>query len=373
MRIPQLALRLVLLITFITVLVVSSSVFAGTSLLAPSIAATPTPALSPTPEFNPTPTPCFSVLNPSLAGTESKILPEKFDVCSFDWAPDGKAILFEGKIQGEDATKMRIWYWSLDPALEPVPLTNTSELIDSSPRWSPDSAKAVIIRRSYKKTSRGGLTASLWTKEMDGGAGRQITQGPEDRDPFWSPDGTQIVFSRGQGPYKSQLAVVNANGEGPVRILCGQDNEMLTAPWWGKDGRIYFTRQTLTTKNVTVSGQTYQVTEPGKGSIWMVNPGDGAQAPVIENEYDNRTPALSPDGSRLAFVSDRNPATDTDNKFDRGNLYIKDLKTGVIYFVTSKVALRGGYLSFSPDGGKLAFLTFRGIRPAVWVINLPWI
>jgi Tol biopolymer transport system component len=371
MRMRQLALRLVLPVTFIAIIIGSSGIFARTASPTPSITASPTPISSPTPETKPSPTPYFSVFSPSLAGTETKLLPEKYDVCSFDWAPNGKALVFEGKIQGEDATKMRIWYWSLDPTLEPTALTNTDQLIDSSPRWSTDSAKIVMIRRSYKKTSRSNLTATLWTKEIEGGAGKQITSGPEDRDPFWSPDGAQIVFSRGQGPYKSQLAIVNANGDGSVRILGGQDGEMFTAPWWGKDGRIYFTKQTLATKNVTVSGQTYQVTEPGKGSIWMVNPEDGSMTVVIENEYDNRTPALSPDGTKLAFVSDRILSKDTENKFDRGNLYIKDLKTGAIFFVTNKVALRGGYLSFSPDGKKLAFLTFRSIHPAVWVINLP--
>jgi Tol biopolymer transport system component len=371
MRVRQLALRFVILTILITISMGSRAIFAGTVSPMPSVAASLTPGLSPTPETKPTPTSFFSTLNPSLAGTETKILPDNYDVCSFDWAPNGKALVFEGKIQGEDATKMRIWYWSLEPANEPVPLTNTDQLIDSAPRWSPDSEKVVMIRRSYKKTSRGNLTATLWTKEMEGGAGNQITQGPEDRDPFWSPDGAQIVFSRGQGPYKSQLAVVNATGDGPVRILGGQDGEMLTAPWWGKDGRIYFTRQTLTTKSVTVSGQTYQITEPGKGSIWVVNSEDGSMGAVIENEFDNRTPALSPDGTKLAFVSDRNPTKDTSNKFDRGNLYIKDLKTGAISYVTNKVALRGGYLSWSPDGKKLAFLTFRSIHPAVWVINIP--
>jgi TolB protein len=308
----------------------------------------------------------------NLPGTEIQLLPKNFDVWSCDWSPDGKALVFSGKLQGEDSAKMRIWYWSLDPANDPVPLTNTDQFIDFSPRWSPDGTKVVMSRRSFPvKSNNVNVGASIWLKEIPSGAGKQLSMGPEDRDPFWAPDGTQLVFSRSQGPYRGQLFIANI-GEGFCKLLTGQEGELLISPWWGKDGNIYYTKLSPTPKTVGVSGQNYQVMDFGKGSIWSINSTSKNIKPVISDDYDNRLPALSPDGQRLAFVSNRIPTKEGNGKFDRGSLFIKNMNNGEIYFITNKVGLNGGSLSWSPDGKKLAFFTFRSIRPAIWVINLPY-
>jgi Tol biopolymer transport system component len=303
----------------------------------------------------------------NLSGTEIQLLPKNFDVWSCDWAPDGKALVFSGKLQGEDSAKMRIWYWPLDPAGDPTPLTNTDQFIDFSPRWSPDGQKILMSRRSFPVKTGG---STIWLKELPGGAGRQLSTGTEDREPSWSPDGTQMVFSRGKGPYHGQLYIVNISN-GVAELLTGREGELLTSPWWGRDGNIYFTRLTPSPKTVAVSGQSYQVMDFGRGSIWSINPVTRATNVVISDEYDNRLPALSPDGQKLAFVSNRAATKEGNGKFDRGSLFVKKMKSGEIYYITNKVGLNGGSLTWSPDGKKLAFFTFRSIRPSIWVINLP--
>jgi Periplasmic component of the Tol biopolymer transport system len=307
----------------------------------------------------------------NLPGTEIQLLPKNFDIWSCDWSPDGKALVFSGKLQGEDSAKMRIWYWSLDPASDPQPLTNTDQFIDFSPRWSPDGTKILMSRRNFPvKAGNTSAGSCIWLKELPSGNGKQLSTGPEDRDPFWSPDGTQMVFSRGKGPYRGQLYVTNMN-DGASRLLSGQEGELLTSPYWGRDGIVYYTKLTPSPKTVVVAGQKYEVMDFGKGSIWSVNPVTNVTAPVINDEYDNRLPALSPDGQRLAFVSNRVTTKEGNGKFDRGGLFIKKLNSGEIYFITNKVGLNGGSLSWSPDGKKLAFFTFRSIRPSIWVMNLP--
>ncbi len=312
-----------------------------------------------------------SPLVANLPGTEIQLLPKNYDVWSCDWSPDSKAIVFAGKMQGEDSTKMRIWYWALDPVADPVPLTNTDQMIDFSPRWSPDGTKIVMSRRIFPvKSNNTTISSSIWMKELPSGSGRQLSSGTEDRDPFWSPDGPQVVFSRGKGPYSGQLYTLNIK-DNSLKLLAGEEGELLMSPWWGKDGNIYYTKLTPSPKTVTVSGQNYQVMDFGKGSIWSINPLTNTTHAIINDDYDNRLPALSPDGSKLAFVSNRIPTKDGNGKFDRGSLFIKKMHINEIYYVTNKVGLNGGSLSWSPDGKKLAFFTFRSIRPAIWVINIP--
>lgn len=306
----------------------------------------------------------------SIAGTETRLLPANIDVWACDWAPDGKSLVFCGKAQGDAATKMRIWHWAQEPVGDPSPLTSTDGFIDFSPRWAPDGKKIAIIRRSIGKSDSVNINSALWLKEIPGGAGRQLTKGPQDRDPSWSPDGTKIVFSRGQGPYQAKLYIADLNAN-VSKMLAGNDGELLNTPWWGVDGKIYFTKLSPYTKTVNVSGQSYQVMDFGRGGIWAIEPSSKVIEPVVVDEFDNRLPALSPDGSKLAFVSNRNQDKEGNGKYDRGSLYIKDLKTGEIIYITNKVGLNGGSLSWRPDGKRLAFFTFRSIRPAIWVINIP--
>lgn len=306
-------------------------------------------------------------LAPNLAGSETRLLPANYDIWACDWAPDGKTMVFAGKMQGEDSVKMRIWYWPLDPVSDPAPLTNTDQLIDFSPRYSPDGTKIAMIRRS---AARSNLVSAVWLKDLKSGAGRQVSNGPTDRDPCWSPDGTKIVFSRGQGVYQAALKSINL-ADGALRDLAGREGELLNSPWWGSNGRIYYTKFTPAPKNTVMGGKTYQVMDFGRGAIWECNPGDGSSRPVVADEFDNRLPVLSPDGVLLAFVSTRPGGKDDNGKYDRGSLFIKNLNTGEISFVTGKVSLNGGSLAWSRDGKKLAFFTFRSIRPAIWVLNMP--
>ncbi|TCL73226.1 Tol biopolymer transport system component [Hydrogenispora ethanolica] len=314
----------------------------------------------------PAPVPPYAA---GLAGTETRLLPGNYDIWSCDWSPDAKRMAFAAKMQGEESGRMRTWLWSLDPVANPAAITGNDPYLDFTPRWSPDGARLAIVRRSTARSNTG-TTAAIWLRDMATGTAHPLTQGGNDRDPSWSPDGSQIVFSRAIGPFRAQLMIVNV-ADGATRVLAGGDNEILTNPWWGRDGRIYFTRIRPVTKKVSINNQHYQVQDFGKGSIWSLAPEERTAQPVLVDDYDNRSPALAPDGQWLAFVSNRIVVKDGNGKFDRGGLYVKNIASGAVYFITNKVALIGGSLAWSPDGRKLAFFTYRSIRPAIWVIALP--
>jgi len=97
------------------------------------------------------------------------------------------------------------------------------------------------------------------------------------------------------------------------------------------------------------------MTDRARRSIWLVDPGTGAQTPVASDDTSNLSPRWSPDGTRLAYVS---------AGANGAQLYVRWMATGR----SAKVATleqAPNDIAWSPDGKTLAFtmLTLDEGRP----------
>ena len=301
------------------------------------------------------------------------LLPEEYDVWSCDWAKNGR-VVFAGKLQGEEAEKIRLWIFQPGTGGEPLHWTGTGSLIDFSPRWSPQGDGVVMVRRRPESVTGEGTASSIWWKAYTSGEGRQLTSGPWDRDPAWSPEGKSVVFVRGDGPFLSALAVVAKEG-GDVTQLTAFKEGYITAPVWAGN-RIYFTRLELEPTEISLPAAggggdaRYRSYKLGKGGIWYLDLATGEEKPLIVDEHDNRYSAVSPDGRYLAFVSTGGITPDKRKlPRDRAALFVYDLKTGRRRLVAGEVNSNGAAPVWSPDGKKLVFFSFRRNRPAMWVTN----
>jgi Tol biopolymer transport system component len=157
----------------------------------------------------------------------------------------------------------------------------------------------------------------------------------------YSPDGTEIVFSR----FGEQTGIwkMTAAGElaGPPAVRLAFEGEWQHQPAWSPDGeRIYF---------VSVAPR------PGGFGIYTVDASTGEPATQIsgrEEGWENYgEPAPSPDGRTLAFLS-AGPSF--------SNIILQDLRTGTHRAVLTDPAL-AAYpfvnLEYSPDGRRLLFVS----------------
>jgi TolB protein len=88
---------------------------------------------------------------------------------------------------------------------------------------------------------------------------------------------------------------------------------------------------------------------------------DGADPQVVLNsDYPIMSPTWSPDGSRLAYVSFEG---------NRSAIWIQDLRTGKRYRLTRFKGINGAP-SWSPRGDKIAVTLSKGGSPDIYVINL---
>jgi Tol biopolymer transport system component len=84
--------------------------------------------------------------------------------------------------------------------------------------------------------------------------------------------------------------------------------------------------------------------------LWAISQGDPAPVRLTSGDFDDREPAVSPDGRWVAFASDRNGGWD---------LYLLDLTAGEVRQLTQTASFEG-QPTWSPDGVWLAYEYYAG-------------
>jgi Tol biopolymer transport system component len=169
----------------------------------------------------------------------------------------------------------------------------------------------------------------------DGSSPRRLTEIGNVIDFAVSRDGEQIAFSVPNEAGGVDLWLTDRGGNAPRPALeCGVDR--CQTPDWSPDGgRIAYTRE--------AAGLSPE-SPPGAPRPWVFNLQAGQTAPVYEDPqvigYD---PSWSPDGRRLATVT-----------FDgvQGGIRVLNLETGSEVFLPTYAALVGAW---SPDGTQMLY------------------
>jgi TolB protein len=98
--------------------------------------------------------------------------------------------------------------------------------------------------------------------------------------------------------------------------------------------------------------------ENGFNHLWYYVPGETVARRLTTGSWDDRHPAISPDGTNLAFSSRRNGNWD---------LYSMDLNTGETRRLTATLGFEG-YPAWSPDGKWLAFEAYYNGNFDIWLL-----
>lgn len=191
--------------------------------------------------------------------------------------------------------------------------------------WSP--AGDQIIYNVKEETGR-----HLFLRHLSGGNRRQLTDAPDTEDsyPDWSPDGSKVVFARYDHP-SIEGEDVDAEiylldlEEGSARSL----NVRGTSPAFSPDGnRITFVSDLN-----------------GAQDLYVMNADGSNIVQVTDDPNFDLWPAWSPDGDRLAFASER------DGNFD---IYVVNVDGSNQQRLTDHPA--ADYApAWSPDGTSIAF------------------
>jgi TolB protein len=217
-------------------------------------------------------------------------------------SPDGKRIVFDSnrlRAEGAPLNTAHLFVMNTDGG-EQTPLTR-----GSSGTWSPD-GKNIAFHASASGTGQpikadpGAATtdSDIFVMNVEGflkhgGGPKNITNNPAaiDDDPDWSPDGRKIVFTSHAitdnhiNSTTAEIYVINADGTGiPVRLTNNVEEER--APAWSPDGtRIAFMCRR--------GGLDFE--------ICVMNADGTSQVQLTDNTVGDLTPSWSPDGQKIVF------------------------------------------------------------------------
>ena len=196
-------------------------------------------------------------------------------------------------------------------------------------------------------SKQNGGDEDIWLINPDGTGAADISQNlTRDVDPAFSPDGSKIAFARFISDRNFDLFVMNSDGTGERQITSTTASERF--PSWSPDGKHLVYRKNVRNGKFDIWTLALGPTGPGTAAVNIVR-----DSP--ENDYD---PEWSPDGTSIAFVSERfgvpNPEIMVANSDGT------DVRRLTNNAVVDKQP------SWLPDASAIVFTTLREGNPAIY-------
>jgi len=244
------------------------------------------------------------------------------DVGSPRLSPDGAWIAYTVSTvdSAKDKSDSDIWMVSWD-GTRTLRMTSSPES-ESNPRWSPDNRFLSFVSGRYE--SKGG---QIWLLDRSGGDAVRLTDIKGGvREYEWSPDGTRIVIvSHDPDPDEGKPDSVRTRNPKPI---------VIDRYGFKRDNTGYLNRL--------------------RDHLWIVDVATKTAVQITDGDFDDSSVRWSPDGRRLAFVSER--ANKDADRANNSDVFVIDAAKGASPVQLTTWSGPDANPVWSPDGTSIAYL-----------------
>ena len=240
-------------------------------------------------------------------------------------SPDGKFVAYVLTTidQKKNRRESAVWLVSTDGSAAPRRLT-AEGFSSNAPHWSPDGKTLAMVSTRTSESSSGEPPRSqIYLLPMTGGEGLALTKLRNGVQSYqWSPEGTRIVVVSTSGPSD---AIPAADRKSDVRHYTHMFFHFNDTGWFDDKRR----------------------------HLWVVSvPGGQAKQITDGQDWNDTDPQWSPDGTRIAFVSDRTGKA-YDGSFNT-DVWVISASSGTLTRISDH-PFQDDSPRWSPDGKQILF------------------
>lgn len=239
-------------------------------------------------------------------------------------SPDGKWLAYTVRSSDlkKDKSETRIWMIAMAGG-EAIPMTAKGSSA-SSPRWSPDGKYlSFLATRDKGKTQ-------VWTLDRRGGEAQQLTKIKQGVSGYtWSPDGKKLL-----------LILKDLK---PEDLEKDPEKKKKPKPW--VIDRLQFKRDNI------------GYLDKYRNHLYVYTPGDSLPVQITSGEFDDSSPAWSPDGKLIVFVSNRTKEPDSNSNSDIWIVSPTNPDKGKTLLQLTKNPGSDSSPAWSPDGKTITYVT----------------